>query len=181
MFHLTWHDLKHYSSTRRSEEPFQMNHYLRLPAPQPYKEDHVFLPYIMIYMINFIMTYVYWNMILHYKTNCFNINITHVISFLNLIGWGSCEHWKSSPQKVAVVNYFIIYWNNGIDTSCHSSPHCNEYCSAYAGDVIFMMSWFIKGDMSCLNCSFLHSRMTEIPQVQVYYDQVSRERSYYTS
>ena len=33
-----------------------------------------------------------------------------------------------------------------------------------AGDVIFMMSWLIKGDMSCLNCSFLPSRMTEIPQ-----------------
>ena len=65
---LTWHDLKHYSSTHRSEEPLQMNPYLRLPAPQPYKEYHVFLT-----LHNDLH---YWNMILHYNTNCFNANIT---------------------------------------------------------------------------------------------------------
>ena len=43
-------------------------------------------------------------------------------------------------------------------------PTAMNTAAVCAGDVIFMMSWLIKGDMSCLNCSFLHSRMTEIPQ-----------------
>ena len=101
---------------------------------------------------------------LHYKTNCFNANISHVISFLNLIGWGSCGHWKSSPQKVAVVNYFIIYGTMVLILPVIVLPTAMNTAAVCAGDVIFMMSWLIKGDMSCLNCSFLPSRMTEIPQ-----------------
>ena len=66
---------------------------------------------------------------------------------------------------MAVVNYLIINWNNGSDTSCHSSPNAmNTAAVCHTGDVIFMMSCFIKGDMSCPNCSFLHSSMKEIPQ-----------------